>query len=249
MQYQLISPEDHLDFGFGITAETYYNSAEFMNKGRDEIKAVQLVEMPINFLYRHSIELALKSLIVIFHKKLAIPYENDSCDSKKPKILSNGKWRPLYSCHWIDELYQYWKDELLLKNIDKLESLANAGDWKEYEDITKAIPIIAKYDKQSSFFRYPVTENPNLDLEKFTMKEVDVETLFKTLKDRNSTEEKNVGKGAKIILALKNEDNEIVKAYEQQKELLTELSDSLKKVAHYFYCIHIMTRMTLCNGN
>lgn len=242
MEYWLTSPGDHLDFDFGITAETYYNSAKYMDEGRDKIQAFQLVEMPINFLYRHSIELALKSLIIIFHKKLSIPYENDSCESTKPKILSQGKWRPLYSCHWIDELYRYWKDELLLKNIEKLESLANKGEWKEHEDITKAIPIIVKYDKQSSFFRYPVTENPNLDLEKSTMKEVDVKTLFEMLESRESTEE------AKIILAIKNENDEIVKAYEKQKELLTELSDSLKKVAYYFYCIHTMTRITLCNG-
>ncbi len=74
------------------------------------------------------------------------------------------------------------------------------------------------------------------------MKEVDVKTLFEMLESRESTEE------AKIILAIKNENDEIVKAYEKQKELLTELSDSLKKVAYYFYCIHTMTRITLCNG-
>lgn len=246
MEYWLTSLGDHLDFGFGITAETYYNSAKYMDEGRHKIQAFQLIEMPINFLYRHSIELALKSLIIIFHKKLSIPYENDSCESTKPKILSQGKWRPLYSCHWIDELYRYWKDELLLKNITRLESLANKGDWKEYEDITKAIPIIAKYDKQSSFFRYPVTENPNLDLEKFTMKEVDIETLRKIFEQQESMKEKE--SGGNVILAIKNDNDEIIKAYRQQKELLTELSDSLKKVAHYFYCIHIMTRIELCKG-
>lgn len=135
---------------------------------------------------------------------------------------------------------------MLLKNITRLESLANKGDWKEYEDITKAIPIIAKYDKQSSFFRYPVTENPNLDLEKFTMKEVDIETLRKIFEQQESMKEKE--SGGNVILAIKNDNNEIIKAYRQQKELLTELSDSLKKVAHYFYCIHIMTRIELCKG-
>lgn len=66
MEYWLTSPGDHLDFGFGITAETYYNSAKYMDEGRHKIQAFQLIEMPINFLYRHSIELALKSLIIIF---------------------------------------------------------------------------------------------------------------------------------------------------------------------------------------
>ena len=31
MEYWLTSPGDHLDFGFGITAETYYNSAKYMD--------------------------------------------------------------------------------------------------------------------------------------------------------------------------------------------------------------------------
>lgn len=94
--------------------------------------------------------------------------------------------------------------------------------------------------------RYAAKENPNLDLEKFTMKEVDIETLRKIFEQQESMKEKE--SGGNVILAIKNDNNEIIKAYRQQKELLTELSDSLKKVAHYFYCIHIMTRIELCKG-
>ena len=85
--YQLTPPNEHLDFGFGITSETYYGSAKLLNEQKKNIQAFQLVEMPISFLYRHSIELALKSLIIIFHKKLQIPYEKESFESKKPKYL------------------------------------------------------------------------------------------------------------------------------------------------------------------
>ena len=39
MEYWLTSPGDHLDFGFGITAETYYNSGKYMSEGRHKIQA------------------------------------------------------------------------------------------------------------------------------------------------------------------------------------------------------------------
>ena len=78
------------------------------------------------------------------------------------------------------------------------------------------------------------------------MKEIDVENLFKMLNSKEAPKtEKN---GAKIIYGIKDEGDNIFKAYEQQKELLTELTESLIKVTEYFYGIHIMTRMTLCDG-
>jgi hypothetical protein len=244
--YQFLPPNEHLDFGFRITSETYYNSALLLNSQKKNIQAFQLVEMPISFLYRHAIELALKSLIIIFHKKLEIPYDKEPFDSISPKIFSQGKWRPLYSCHWIDELYKYWKDELLLKNLDKIKQLAPKGDWSEYSEITKAIPIISHYDRKSSFFRYPVTENEALDLEKFTMKEIDVDNLFELLNSEKKPQTKKTG--ATVVFGIKDQNDNIVKAYKKQDELLTELTESLIKVAEYFNGIHIMTRMTLCNG-
>lgn len=251
MMYQLTGANAHLDFGFGITGESYYESAKYLDENKHAIGVFQLVEMPINFCYRHSIELFLKSLIIIFHKKLNISYNTFPPTSTKPMIQVNGKWRMLYTCHWIGELYKYWKDSLLLANLDKLQKIATKGQWLEDIDITSAIDIIAKYDKQSSFFRYPVTENANLDLKKFAMEEMDIESLTTLLSERKeldiSTEDKNnVGK---IILAMKNEDGDISTTYVRNENVLEEISIALKKVAYYFYCIHIMVRCTLCNGN
>lgn len=248
MQYSLTGIDSHLDFGFGITGETYYNTAKFLDDHKTEVQAFQLREMPINFLYRHSIELLLKSLIIIFHKKLQINYDKESYNSKHPKILSNGKWVSLYRSHWIDELYNYWKDSLLIPNQDKLNELAPRGDWKEYDEISKALPIITKYDRESSFFRYPVTENSEQDLEKFTMQPIDVETLFKLLNKPNEEKENGEEKKGKVIMALKDENDEIVKAYIHADNLLEDVTKSLQQASNYFYCIHIMTRVELCKG-
>ena len=60
MMYQLTGANAHLDFGFGITGESYYESAKYLDENKHAIGVFQLVEMPINFCYRHSIELFLK---------------------------------------------------------------------------------------------------------------------------------------------------------------------------------------------
>lgn len=112
MKYLLTGLDTHLDFGFGITGESYFNTAEHLQESQSAIRVVQQVEMPINFLYRHSIELFLKSLIIIFHNQLHLPYGNQVYNSKTPMVLIDGKWKLLFTCHCIDKLYSYWLNEL-----------------------------------------------------------------------------------------------------------------------------------------
>ena len=238
-----------MDFGFGITGESYYDTARFLHEHRKDIPVIQLKEMPESFLYRHSIELFLKSLIIIFHKKLKINYDQEPPTSKQPKVFSKGKWMNLYRCHWIDELYLYWKDHLLIPNLETLKEIAPRGDWREYEQITKALPIIAKYDRESSFFRYPVTENAAQDLEKFTMQPLDVDKLFERLGTKPKPGEGGIEEKPSMIMALKNDDNDIVKAYIHTDDILADVTSALQIVSHDFYCIHFMARVELCGGH
>lgn len=246
MQYLLTGIETHLDFGFGITGESYYHSAEYLLDNKKNIKAISQVEMPIDFLYRHSIELFLKSLIITFHKQLELPYGTEPYESTSPKILTGGNWRDLYTCHWVDELYNYWLNELLLKHKVRLEELAPKGDWQEYKEITDFFPLIAGYDRDSSFFRYPVTKNTSLDSKKFTMKRLDSNKLQNIF--ANNTDDRKNKDGARIFMLLKDDKDEIVDGFERNTNILTDITQALREVSYYFYCIHIMTRMTLCNG-
>jgi len=246
MQYSLTGIDTHLDFGFGITAESYYDSAEFLFDNKEQIKTLQQVEMPMTFLYRHSIELFLKSLIVIFHKRLKLPYDTEPFDSNNPKILTGGKWKDLYTCHWIDELYSYWLNELLLKHKAELERIAPKGEWQEETIISNFFPLIAGYDRDSSFFRYPITKNSTLDPKKYPMQRIDLERLQEIF--TNSSTQKSE-KGAGVFMLLENDEGEIVDGFEKSSNVLDNVIQALKKVSHYFYCIHIMTRVTLCNGH
>ena len=245
MLYTLTSIDTHLDFGFGIMGKSYYNSAEFLHKNMEQINDFQQKEMPMNFLYRHSIELFLKFLIVIFHKQLKLPYDTEPFDSVKPKILIDGKWRELYTCHWIDELYKYWLNELLLKHKEDLEKLAPQGEWQEDTNISKCFPLISKFDSDSSFFRYPVTKNTLLDAEKYTMRKIDTQKLEDVFSDELNT--KDEGEKKRIIMLLKNDEGEIVDGFEKFENVLGNVTEALNKVSYYFICIHAMTRFTLCN--
>jgi hypothetical protein len=247
MYYFLTGIEIHPDMGFGITGDAYYASAEHLrNNHFENYDATQQAEMPQNFLYRHSIELYLKSLIVIFHKKLKIDYGSVPCDSDEPEIYTNGKWRKLYSCHFIDELYTYWLNSLLLKNLEKLKAQATDGDWQEEKKISELIPSICKYDRDSSYFRYPLTKNSSLDFQKNTVqkyKSNNVDDLAKEIKNSK----RKAGKGTVTMLIVDDEDN-IINAFGYNDNILSEIRDALFEVAFYFHCMHIMTRVTLCDG-
>lgn len=244
MQYLFTGIDSHLDFRFGVTGESYYNNAKFLSENKDKIQAFQLAEMPINFVYRHSIELFLKSLIIIFHKRLKINYGNNNFNSDDPEVCIDGKWKSLYRCHFIDKLYYYWLNELLLKNCEYLNQYAPNGDWSENLNVTNLLPLIVKYDRDSSFFRYPITSSASLDNQKYTMKKLELRS--DQLSCVIDNKKRNINQ---FIVLLKNNDNEIVGGYERDNNTMIDVENALKKVAEYFYCIHIMTRVTLCDCN
>ena len=247
MNYLLTGIELHPDLGFGITADSYYHSAEhLMNNHFENYDVTQQAEMPQNFLFRHCIELYLKSLIIIFHKKLKIFYGTVDFESNEPEVLIDGKWKKLYSSHYIDKLYEYWLNNLLLPNIVELKKIAPKGDWVEYENITKSFQIISKYDQDSSYFRYPITRNSALDVEKNSMQEFKVKgSLEDFIKD---IQEKKDGIKSEITMVLYDGEDNVTKAFHKEENILPEVRNALNEVATYFSGIHVMVRVTLCGG-
>ncbi len=246
MNYILTGIELHPDMGFGITAESYYKSAEHLMENHfQNYDITQQAEMPQNFLFRHSIELYLKSLIIIFHRKLELDYGTVPYSSSEPEISFEGKWRKLNTCHYIDILYDYWLNTLLLPNITKLEEVAPKGDWQESKKIGELFVIISKYDQDSSYFRYPITKNSILDIEKYTMQKFEATNLTDFMKEIQ--EKKNPTKSSFTMLLVDKDEN-ITEAFKSNKNILSDVRDALKEVAYYLHCIHIMTRVTLCGG-
>lgn len=247
MKYLLTGIETHPDFGFGITADAYRVSADCLLLNKDKILAFQQKEMPVSFLYRHSIELYLKSMIIIMHQSLKLPFGDKPSDSDEPMILVNGKWQDLFSCHKIDELYSYWVDHLLNKNANILKEIAPKGDWREYKVVSDLIPLIVKYDRDSSFFRYPVTKKTKqLDKEKHTMKPMSKESLLGMPYTIN-VPEGSQRKGG-VYLLCKDDNNQIVNGFQMEDDVLFEVTSALQKTSEYLSGMHAQSRCTLCDG-
>ncbi len=247
--FTLTGIESHIDKGFGITADSYYKSAEHLFANHYEFyDSTQQAQMPENFLYRHSIELYLKSLIIIYHQKLQINYGTVPFDSDKPEIKAiDSKWISLYKCHFIDELYKYWQEELLIPNNAELKAKFPKGDWESYDEITELMSIVCKYDKDSSFFRYPITKNTSLDHKKFNMQKFKSVNMSKFIEEIQQTNKNTEKKGGLISLVVDENEN-IVEAFKYEGDILKDIRDALKKIAHYFYGIHTMTRCIMCEG-
>ena len=79
------------------------------------------------------------------------------------------------------------------------------------------------------------------------MQHIDSEMLKEIFTNNQDTRKEK--KGPRVFMLLKNEKEEIVDGFEKAENILENVIQALKEVSYYFYCIHIMTRVTLCNGH
>ncbi|MFE4525429.1 hypothetical protein ACFRCQ_25520 [Cytobacillus firmus] len=238
MKYLMTGIEHQLDRGFGINADAFRRAADQLND-LDEYNQQFSPQkhMPVFYLYRHSIELYFKSMIFLFHLELNLPYSEGS---EKPQIYSSeGKWRDMDNCHWVDALYWYWS-KLIRDNKESLSRVAPEGDWRVHPDLKGFIDKIVKYDRDSTFFRYPYSKNQqNKDEEKYSMRKVDdIQDVFK---------QASSGKGG-FTLLIKDEEDNIKAVYSHDENILKGLLDVFREASSILHSYHIMTRMTLCDG-
>src|ERR1035438_5220496 len=117
----LLSPlEEHYDSGFGAMADAFREAAEVLCQKEDHKNFFE--HLPIAFLLCHAVELYLKSGIVIMHRRLEIPFQNQPPDSQ-PMAIVDGKWKPFHQIHSTKQLFNYWK-HVLESNSAQLTSVS-----------------------------------------------------------------------------------------------------------------------------
>lgn len=154
MNILITPPESHFDRGLGISAWHFRDAANALlgsEKKRDLLS-------PIAYLQRHAIELYLKSLIYILHRKYKIPF-GDNYNLETPAIFVNDKWRPLSNTHNLADLYNYFK----IIFAQYLESLPDTVDWTISQTLEENINLVSGYDPKSTYFRYPESSNQSQD--------------------------------------------------------------------------------------
>ena len=211
----------HFDKGLGISAWRFRDAAKVLIDSENNKDLLS----PIGYLQRHAVELYLKSLIYILHKKYLLPFGNDF-DLNNPAILVNSKWRPMSNTHNLNDLYSYFKS-IYDANFDKLPK---ATDWTLSENLGKQIKLVSGYDPKSTYFRYPKATSNSQDQKKSTIQPMDIESA---LKDANLGQ----GKPIKCAVMLDANDN-VVQTYNLVPEVLEDVRAALSEIIEYINNLH-----------
>lgn len=237
MHYYFLPFNLHVDLGFGATADSYKDSAEIILKSFENSKST-LEQLPLCFLFRHSIELYLKSMIIVLHHGLTVPYEENS-SKEDPRILINGKAKRLFTEHSIVNLFEYFH-RMVLEKSAMLSEIART-DWTEIpEDLVNAIRRIEQFDAKSSYFRYPVSQGRKIDNEKSAFKEVQFDEIVSIAKKINEKA---------TMTYMQMDENEVpvqTFLYDNHQEL--EILEDLKLAAKTLSGAHLGLRVELAEG-
>lgn len=235
MQFLLSPLSEQFDLGFGIVGHSFKTAAEELESHNGPTADFHR-HLPICYLYRHSVELFLKSAIIIFHRKFRLPYGSSAWDSK-PQVFIQGHWKPMYSVHSVSDLYAYL--DTLFRQHQPYLADETQTDWTMPASAQDWIGLIESYDRQSTFFRYPVTSDFHKDAAKSGRVEMSA-TEFTA----------KVATGAihsDVTLLLHDNDGNPTRAFHTD-EPLPDLLLALRETASLFSNIHVGLRMELCNG-
>jgi len=238
MQYIMMPLNEHYDSGFGAIAEAFHHAAMRLKETKPTTAFFE--HLPLSFLFRHSVELFLKSGIVILHRRLKLSYDAKPHDTE-PMVSVGGKWKPIYTVHGIGDLYSYWK-ALIEPRTDELKEMCKfKPDWTIGPEADEWIKTIDQTDPSSTYFRYPSTRDPVEDQKKSPFKKTSQEDLFPP--DR--PEDKKI-----VALVIENADGEFVKAYMQEKDSEEEkvYLDALEEASKMLFCYHAMMRIEITGG-
>lgn len=230
MQYLITPPETHFDRGLGISANNFRAAARILKSDESRIFGT----LPLYYLQRHAIELYLKSLIYILHKKFNIPF-GDGYDLKKPAFKANEEWKPLSKTHNLTDLFRYFNDIFTSTSV----KMPAVFDRALPEKLEKQINLINGYDPNSTYFRYPDATNKVQDQKKSSIQAIN--------EDNNLAEFIEKSEKAVVCSVMIDEKDNIKKIYSLTEDRIPGLKNALDKVVDSLYGLHCMFRAELTN--
>jgi len=237
MLYMLLPLNQHFDSGFGAVANSFKYSADALD---DNPQGAGLnSHLPVSFLYRHAIELYLKSGIILLHRKYLIPY-GDTPPNGEPSVLVKQKRKPLYNVHSLDPLYAEYR-ALLTKLAEPLSHIPGTSPehWTLPSELDEWIATIEATDESSTFFRYPVTKDAERDSQKSTIKREGIDSIV----------ERMHGDGPKVkAMLMINDDGEVVDAFSHDDTKSKDVIVTLRDAAKMLHDMHAMMSYTLVGG-
>lgn len=237
MNVYITPPITHFDRGVGFSAWQFKDSAELLLNSENPNDIIS----PICYLQRHAIELYLKSIIYILHKKYSIRFgeEGNSIFSlDNPAFLKNDDWKPLKSSHDLSDLYQYLKTLLNTCRVHGLlpEIIAS---WEFSDNFLSKINKINGYDPKSTYFRYPDSGSENQDRKKSTIQSVGKDKFLEEIGE-------NQLEPVKRTIMFDAEDN-ILDVYDIAVDPIIDLRKALSEIVDELHNFHLGILAELTN--
>jgi hypothetical protein len=223
---EFLMPLDrHFDAAFGATADSFHEAAKALDK--DEHKrgfGFNSSHLPVFYLYRHANELYLKSILTMLHRRFCSHFPRVNRDDF-PSITVDGKAKRIFQVHSILNLYEALRT-LLNETADQIKSLGKT-DWTNVPSgVEEMVKVINDADEASTMFRYPATLDPLNDARKSSFKRIHPADAL--VEAHNRINQKMPGVK---ILAVKNDDGEIVETFIHDERPMQEVFDALKQLA------------------
>lgn len=223
----LLPLDRQYDSGFGAVAGSFKSAADALETTPQG--GGLHGHLPINFLFRHAIELYLKSCIIIMHRRFDIPYEASS--NNEPTVPVNGKWKLLKEVHSLAPLYDRLK-QIIKDNIDFLGALEYC-DWDLPADLDKRIKLIDGMDSTSTFFRYPITKDKPKDKQKSSVQPKAWDEMVSNMNTAGAKPTK-----AFVIV---DDDYNVIESFDHDDDRMNAVMKALKETAKDLCGLHMMT--------
>ena len=230
----LMPLDQHYDDGLGAMGEAFEEAADRLVEARKGGEVVN-AHLPINFLYRHAIELFLKSMIVVIHRALALPYGSEPPEGTS-FLPDNGQWKPMHREHRLTVLSGRVV-ELIHSNKAEFYKRCNT-DWSLLSELCDAIETINRIDPTSTFFRYTDRRTPDSDREKSSWKACEVGEVFAQMGPESEPVK------ASILL----DADDTMHAYQYSADTFAELSKLLGETTEALSAAHSGLRVELAGG-
>jgi hypothetical protein len=238
MYYFLTPLHKHIDFGFGATGDAFKEAADRLEDQLSARSGVFNEQLPINYLRRHSIELFLKSAIVIIHRCLKLPYGAEPPNGR-PHAFVDGKWVLFQKLHSVKCLWTYLSS--LFRDQKAFFDSVQTVDWTFSPEVDAWVKDIEVHDPRSTFFRYPEPMDVSKDAPKAVMAQAAPGEITRRLQDVES-------EAKQFILLVENQEGEVTREYYYAGDGLSEFARTLKRCADQFYGTHAALRSEVCGG-
>jgi|ERR1043166_1424463 hypothetical protein len=215
----------HFDEGFGAIGDAFKAAGDELSKSKTTDMHAHL---PVAHVYRHAIELYLKSLILIVHKK---------CDAEgqRPQVMTKRGMRPFDTVHTVGGLWDCFKS--LTQHHAPLLRATSVSFWDDLDECESWIRRVDKNDPLGTLLKYASSGKESADRQKES---------FKVMSD-DLVEKTRASGGFVKALVLESADGS-TEAYMLDYNPINELSEAASKCADFLSTAHFAMRCELTNG-